>query len=135
MDPVGFALENYDVIGGWRDRYRILAPDDPHADVAKAKKAKQEKRFAQGPAIDAADTLPTGESFQNIDEFKRHILARPEPIARGLTEKLVTYGTGHAVEFADREAIAAIVREAAKNNYGFRSLLHAIVQSELFLNK
>ena len=76
-----------------------------------------------------------GEAFHDIDEFKRHILARPEPIVRGLTEKLVTYGTGHAVEFADRETIDAIVRAAAKNHYGFRSLLHAVVQSDLFLNK
>ncbi len=135
MDPPGFALENYDVIGGWRDHYRILPPEESNPDAAAAKKGKPEKRFTQGARVDPADILPTGEAFRDIDEFKRHILARPEPIVGGLTEKLVTYGTGHAVEFADRETIAAIVREAAKNNYGFRSLLHAVVQSDLFLNK
>ncbi len=138
MDPVGFALENYDVIGGWRDRYRILPPEDPNAD-AQAKKAKQqakqEKRFAQGARIDSADTLPTGESFRDVDEFKRHILSRPEPIVRGLTEKLIIYGTGHAIEFSDRDAVEHIAQQAAKNNYGFRSLIHAVVQSDIFLNK
>ncbi len=138
MDPVGFALENYDVIGGWRERYRILPPEDPNAD-AQAKKAKQparqEKRFAHGAAIDAADTLPTGETFRDVDEFKRHVLKRPAPIVHGLTEKLLIYGTGHAVEFADRDAVARIAQQAAKNNYGFRSLIHAVVQSDIFLNK
>lgn len=135
MDPVGFALENYDVVGGWRDHYRILPPEDPHLDAEQVKKAKQEKRFAQGALVDAADILPTGEKFRDVDEFKRHLLNRPAPIVHGLTEKLLIYGTGHAIEFADRDAVEHIAQQAAKNNYGFRSLIHAVVQSEIFLNK
>jgi hypothetical protein len=62
---------------------------------------KGKPRFAPGPAVDAGDTLETGESFRGIDEFKRLVLARPEPVVRGLAEKLLVYSTGHALEFAD----------------------------------
>ncbi len=83
----------------------------------------------------SGDTLETGESFRGIDEFKRLVLARPEPVVRGLAEKLLVYSTGHGLEFADRDAVAAVVAEAKRNGYGLRSLVHAVVQSETFLNK
>ena len=136
IDPAGYALENYDVIGGFRDRYRILREEDAAGTAGGAKqKNKKEKRFTPGPAVDAADKLPTGEAFRDLEEFKRLLLARPEPIVRGLTEKLLIYSTGHAIEFADRAAVSAIFAEAKQTHYGLRSLIHAVVQSETFLNK
>jgi hypothetical protein len=142
MDPVGFALESYDVIGGWRDRYRIVAEEGPKPTPGQGQgqgkgkpKGKGEPRYKLGPAVDAGDTLETGEAFRGIDEFKRLVLSRPEPVVRGLAEKLLVYATGHALEFADRDAIAAIVAEARREDYGLRSLVHAVVQSETFRNK
>ncbi|MDQ3622682.1 MAG: DUF1592 domain-containing protein [Verrucomicrobiota bacterium] len=136
IDPPGYALENYDVIGGWRDRYRVLRDEEPSADAAALKKKnKQEKRFTLGPAVEASDKLPTGEAFHGFEEFRRLILARPEPIVRGLTERLLIYSTGHVIEFADRDAVSAIVAGAKPSNYGLRSLIHAVVQSETFSNK
>ncbi len=140
MDPVGFALESYDVIGGWRDRYRIVAQDEPNPAPGQGKgngknNPKGKPRFKLGRAVDAGDTLETGEAFRGIDEFKRLVLARPEPVVRGLAEKLLVYSTGHALEFPDRDAVSAIVAEAKKNDFGLRSLVHAVVQSETFRNK
>ena len=134
IDPPGYALENYDVIGGFRERYRIIASDEELAAID-ASKNKKQIRFKAGPKVDSKDQLPTGEVFRSIEEFKRLILARPEPVVRNLTERLVIYSTGHDVEFSDREEIAAITESVSKSNYGLRSLVHAIVQSKIFLNK
>ncbi len=135
IDPPGYALENYDVIGGYRERYRIVAAEDEAAKTAQGKGKKPQLRFKSGPAVDPSDKLPTGEAFHNMEEFKRLMLTRPEPIVRGLTERLLIYSTGHGIEFADRAAVSAIVGDAQQKNYGFRSLIHAVVQSETFLNK
>ncbi len=70
-----------------------------------------------------------------MEDFKRLMLARPEPIVRGLTERLLIYSTGHVIEFADRAAVTAIVAAAKPSNYGLRTLIHAVVQSDTFLNK
>ncbi len=73
--------------------------------------------------------------MQNIDEFKRILLADPDPIARCVTEKLLIYGTGSDIRVADRPAVTAIVQRIRGKNYGLRTLVHEVVQSELFLNK
>ncbi|MEQ2006379.1 MAG: DUF1592 domain-containing protein [Limisphaerales bacterium] len=135
IDPPGYALENYDVIGGFRERYRIIAAEEEPAKTAQGKAKKPQPRFKPGPAVDPSDKLPTGEAFHSLEDFKRLMLARPEPIVRGLTERRLIYSTGHGIEFADRATVAAIVADAKQNNYGFRSLIHAVVRSETFLNK
>lgn len=134
IDPTGYALENYDVIGGFRDRYRIIASDEELAAID-ASKNKKQNRFKSGSKVDSSDKLPTGEAFGNLEDFKRLILNRPEPIARNLIERLLIYSTGHSIEFADRENVSAIMQVASKSNYGLRSVIHAIVQSEPFLTK
>ena len=92
-------------------------------------------RFRKGPVVDAADVLPDGAKFANIDEFKLLLLRDKDQLARALAEKLLTYGTGGAPAKADRAEIDAIVKIAREKNYGFRTLVHEIVQSELFLKK
>jgi hypothetical protein len=129
IDPPGFALENFDVIGGWRDRYRSIGEGEPvFVDGRK-------KRYLNGPKVDAADALPDGRRFQDIDEYKQLLLADKDQLARALTEKLLTYATGAAPTTADRAEIEAIVRNTAGKNYGFRSLVHEIVQSKVFQSK
>ena len=135
IDPPGYALENYDVIGGFRERYRIVAAEEEPAKTAQGRNKKPQIRFKPGPAVDPSDKLPTGEAFHSLEEFKRLMLARPEPIVRGLTERLLIYSTGHGIEFADRATVSAIVADAKPGNYGLRSLIHAVVQSPTFLNK
>jgi hypothetical protein len=120
IDPPGFALENYDVIGGWRDNYRAI----------------QEKgAWIDGPVVDASYVMPDGESFENIVGFKRLALADTEQIARNLVNQVTIYATGAEIEFADRREIDQIVHALADDDYGFRSLIHTVTQSDIFLAK
>ncbi|MDV6034074.1 MAG: DUF1592 domain-containing protein [Phycisphaera sp. RhM] len=126
IDPPGFALENFDVIGGWRDRYRSIGEGTPvHIDG-------QRMRYKHGPPVDASDVLSDGRRFDNIDQYKRLILADKDQIARALTERLLTYAIGVAPTAADRTEIESIVDAVRGQNYGFRSLVHEIIQSKLF---
>ncbi len=137
IDPPGFALENYDVIGGWRDRYRVVAErrDWVNNRVGPLAKYLAAYQYGEGRAIEAGDTLPDGRQFADIAEFKKLLLAHPEQIARSLTEKLVTYATGQPVGFGDHAAVNEIVTDAKKSDYGLRSIVHAVVASDLFNKK
>ena len=138
IDPPGFALENYDVIGGWREKYRIAVSDRKFAvnnrfgPLGKYLAAYQ---YGLGLPVDSGDTLTDGRTFKTIEDFKKLILADPEQIARSITEKLMVYSTGHTVSFTDEKAINAILADSKKSDYGLRTLVHAIVASELFLTK
>jgi mono/diheme cytochrome c family protein len=129
IDPPGFALESFDVIGGWRDNYRT---------TGRGKQVMIDGRrmsYLQGPKVDPADVLSDGRSFRNIDEFKERLLEDKDQLARALTTKLLTYATGGPAASADRSRIEAIVASVRDHDYGFRSLIHKIVQSELFQTK
>lgn len=138
IDPPGFALENYDVIGGWREKYRIVVSDRKFAvnnrfgPLGKYLAAYQ---YGLGLPVDSGDTLPDGRTFKTVEDFKKLILADPEQIAQSITEKLMVYSTGHTVGFNDQKAINAILADAKKSDYGLRTLVHSIVASELFLTK
>jgi hypothetical protein len=95
----------------------------------------RKKRYLNGPKVDAADVLPDGRRFQDIDEFKQLLLADKEQLARALTGKLLSYATGAAPTTGDRAEIESIVRNVAGKKYGFRSLVHEIVQSKVFQSK
>jgi hypothetical protein len=126
IDPPGFALENFDVIGGWRERYRSIGAGEP------VTLSGRRVRYLNGPAVDAADVLPDGRRFQNIDEFKQLLLADKDQLAAALTEKLLTYATGAEPTAADRRDVEQIVAKVREKNYGFRSLIHEIVKSHTF---
>jgi hypothetical protein len=129
IDPPGFALESFDVIGGWREFYRTSG---------NGKSVTIDGRrmpYLQGPPVDPADKLPDGRAFANIDEFKRLLLENKEHFARALTTKLVTYATGGSPQPEDQAEIDAIVKCVAEQGDGFRTLIHEIVQSKLFQSK
>lgn len=134
IDPPGNALENFDVIGSWREWYRV---DNKNAKGwAKISLPNGgERTFAKGPNVNAADELSDGRKFADIDSFKKLVLADPDQFPRSLTERLLIYATGHGLEFADRDVVAKVVAEIKSKNYGFRALIHAIVQSPTFRNK
>ena len=85
--------------------------------------------------LDPSDVMPDGSQFANIDEFRQLLLRDKPQLARALTTKLMTYATGKAPQATDREAVEAIVTKIGENDYGLRSLVHEIVQSETFRNK
>jgi hypothetical protein len=129
IDPPGFALESFDVIGGWREHYRATG-NGKTVEIDGTRMP-----YLQGKPIDAGDAMPDGRKFSNIDEFKQLMLTDTDSFARALTTKLLTYATGGVIEATDRREVIEIVDKARAHQLGFRSLIHEIVQSNLFRNK
>jgi hypothetical protein len=116
IDPPGFALENFDPIGAWRERY----------DSGKDRQAL---------AIDAAGELPDGQKFANVVDFKKLLSARTDQFARCLTEKLLAYSIGRTLEPADRPQVERIVASAKAQGYGLKDLIVLVVESDAFQAK
>ena len=133
MDPPGFALESFDVMGARRDRYRAVAENVKP--VRGFGLNGQAFAFHYGLPVDSAGELPDGRKFQDVTEFKRLILDDEASIARNLARQLVAYATGAPVRFSDRAELERILQRAKKREYGVRSLIEEIVQSELFQTK
>lgn len=127
IDPPGFALESFDVIGGWREHYRATGePKEVNG---------RRVHYWNGPAVDPSDELTDGRRFRDIDEYKKLILEDKDQLARNLAEKLLAYGTGAAPSDMDKSQIELIVSRLRDRNYGFRTLIHEVVRSDLFQNK
>jgi hypothetical protein len=108
MDPIGFALENYDGVGKWR-------MEDA------------------GSPIDAAGTLPDGTSFEGPAGLTRLLLEKyQDQFVRTAAEKLLTYALGRGLEYYDQPTVRAIAREAASEEYRMSSLIAAVVRSTPF---
>jgi hypothetical protein len=113
MDPLGFALENFDGIGRWRATEDTGVPGEP------------------GPAIDPSGLAPDGSPFEGASGL-RQILAHGEEFTTTLTERLLTYATGRRLEAVDMPAVRRIQREAAAGESRWSALILAIVNSEPF---
>jgi hypothetical protein len=107
MDPLGFALENFDGVGRWRVQ-------------------------EDGRPIDASGRLPDGSSVQGIEGLRALVSRQPVEFVSAVTTKLMTYATGRTVESAERPSIQQIVRDAAPDGYRWSSLLRGVVESDLF---
>jgi hypothetical protein len=121
FDPYGFALESFDVTGAFRKAYRI-------ADAG-------QKSWHEGLPVDCSGKTPDGRAFAGIAELRKMLAANPEQLAVGVTRHLITYATGTASGPADFKAVDAIVKGAAADGYGFRSILHGVIQSDVFRSK
>lgn len=115
IDPPGFALENFDPIGGWRTHYPA------------GKK--------QGPKIDASGELSNGDTFKGVADFRSRLLDRKDLFARMLTERLLTYATGRRIEVLDRPEVDRITEEVAAEGYGMRTLIEEVVGSATFRSR
>jgi len=133
MDPPGFALESFDVMGGFRDRYR--AAKEGVAPAPGVGLNGQRFAFHYALPVDAAGELPDGRAFRDVREIKKLLLTDELPIARNLAKQLVTYATGQPVHFSERDQLEQILAVARPSHYGVRSLVHAIVASDLFQSK
>jgi len=140
IDPPGFALESFDVMGGWRDKYRALGEGKRTPGFGKN---GQPFEFHDAQAVDASGELPTysvngesgGGAFKDIREFKQVLLKDERQLARNMARQLIVYATGAPVRFGDRPAVEKILDRTKDTQYGVRSLIHEIVQSELFQKK
>ncbi|MEO5922322.1 MAG: DUF1592 domain-containing protein [Bryobacteraceae bacterium] len=131
IDPAGFALESFDVMGGFRERYRAVSEDaKPEPGVGLS---GQRYTFHYGLPVDSAGSLPDGPSFKDIREFKQLLLTREEQtVASNLTRQLAIFATGAPIGFSDRPQVDAILENTRASGYGVRSLVHGIIQSDLF---
>ena len=133
IDPPGFALESFDVIGGFRDRYRSLTTGNVLKEFHFP--TGWDPRVRLNQPVDASGQLPSGEPFKNVAEFQSLILRDPEALAANMVRQLLMYATGSTPHYADRREINHILAQTKPCNHGLRSLIDAIVQSELFLTK
>ena len=124
IDPAGFALEVFNPVGQYRPFYQ----------------KRKRGQWVDAIKVDAADTLPAAlgiedGAFADVVEMQQKLAAHPEPLARNVAMQLVTYGTGGRPGFADRPELDRIVQRSAASGYGMRTILHEVVQSELFRRK
>jgi hypothetical protein len=133
IDPPGFALESFDVIGGERDRYRSLHKGDKLVDFDFD--TEWDPRVRLNLPVDPSGQMPSGERFDGIAGFQALVLEKPEALAANMVRQFLMYGTGSGIHYSDRREIDRIVAEARSSNYGVRSLIEGIVQSDLFLAK
>lgn len=108
IDPLGFALENFDAIGGWRANTEAGTP------------------------VDASGTLADGTKVDGPQALRRALLSHREDFATTVTEKLLTYALGRGVEYYDAPAVRKIVRDASADEYRWSSLILGIVKSVPF---
>ena len=121
MDPLGFALENFDPVGRWRDHYPVYQ-----------KKKDGSVLTGQGPGIEAGGTLPDGTKIRDITSLKRYLVENIDQFSACLAEKLLVYGTGRALNYADRQIVRKIASDAREQGHGFRDLIVEVVLSESF---
>ena len=132
IDPVGVALENFDVMGGWRSRYRSVGTGDPVKGIGHNGLFFH---FSLGPTVDASGEMLDGTPFKDIQELKQCLVREDRQLARNLTRQFTVYATGAPIRFGDRPAIEKILTKTRAQGYGVRSLVLELVQSDLFLNK
>lgn len=128
IDPPGFAMENFDPIGGWREHYRVLDPERGGTTVE-----GQAVKYNVGPPVESGDAFADGRRFDDVRQFKRELLKEPEVIVENVATKLATYALGRKLDFADRVRLEAIVERMESKQYGLRSLIKEIVADELFI--
>lgn len=131
IDPPGFALESYDVIGGWRERFRSLG----EGEKVDLKVEGRKVRYKLGPPVDAAGEMPDGGKFSGFADLQKLLLADQDRVVRCIAEKLLVFATGRPMGFSDRAEIDRLVEQTKTKQHAMRDLVHAVVQSRIFLSK
>ena len=118
LDPFGLALENYDAIGAWRERFN-----------------GEGFRGDNAPPLDVSGQFPNGEAFTTLEEYKAGLLSRKDRFARAFSVKLLTYALGRPVGYTDHQVLDTLVARLQSDDYRIQSLIQAIVASEPFNTK
>ena len=135
FDPYGFALESFDVIGGYRERYRILDPKKRGVIPRFFSHRPEVKKFINGPPVETSGQLADGREFKDVRELKRLLLSDTDQIVRNLIGRLLIYSTGASLSYADRAVVEDILEKARAEGFGLRGILHEVAQSEAFRRK
>jgi cytochrome c553 len=148
MDPPGFALENFDAIGGWRDHYRLAGKpkmirvgqgkeaktvEEPTLEIVSESAALRNRvKMRFGPQVDASGELTGGSTFKDINELRALLLKDEDALGRNVVRQFLTYATGRAPRFVDRDEIEAILSKTKPSQHGLRTIIEQIVASPLF---
>ncbi|MCP4819873.1 MAG: DUF1592 domain-containing protein [Shimia sp.] len=132
IDPLGFALESFDVTGLQRDRFRNRSKD---GEKVKAVVRGRKVVYRLGPEVNSSGKFPDGSSYQDFRAYRDYLATHDDRLARAFAGKLLTFATGRELGFSDRAELDRIVADTAKNKHRLRDLLHRIIQSDIFLNK
>lgn len=132
IDPPGFALESFDVIGGYRERYRSIGEGDR---AGKKLFGRDIWEYKLGLPVDSSGQTSDGKAFTGIREFKKLLMDNQDLVLINLTKSLLTYGTGAGISFADRPEVDRIAAHVAERGSGIRTLIQEVVASELFRTK
>ncbi|MEZ0387264.1 MAG: DUF1592 domain-containing protein [Verrucomicrobium sp.] len=130
FDPVGFALENFDVLGGWRARYRGLEEGER---IQGIDRAGHDFTYTLAGPVDASATLLEGQKFKDVSELKAILAADPRQLGRNLLHQFTIYATGTPVRYSDRPEIEALLDACSADGYRVQDLLLALVQSRIFV--
>jgi len=127
IDPPGFALESFDPIGGFRTRYRVAGGETTFGEFTVP------LPYRESPPVDASGVTPEGDAFSGIEDYKRLLLSRElDQVARHLASQLLVFSTGAEIEFADRDTVEQIVEQGRTDGHPIRTMIHQVVQSDLF---
>jgi len=107
MDPIGFALENFDGVGRWRT-------------------------MEGGAPIDTSGVLSDGTEFEGADELRKVLISRQRQLAHTVTEKLMTYALGREVQYYDMPAVRQILSDSAPDGYRWSALISGVIRSVPF---
>ncbi len=132
IDPTGFALESFDVMGGYRERYRSVGQGDPVQGIGHN---GNHYAFSLAQPVDCSGILWDNRAFTDVRDLKTLLLSDEEQIARNLLQQLTVYATGAPIRFSDQPALQQILADCRASHYGTRSLIQKLVQSQLFRYK
>ncbi|MCA9177557.1 MAG: DUF1592 domain-containing protein [Planctomycetales bacterium] len=131
IDPPGFAMESFNPIGGWRERFRSLGEGERVDRQVNGRRVP----YRLGPAVDASGTVQGAGAFANFWEFRDLLAGDEERLARAFVGKLLTFATGRELGFSDRQAVDQILEQARPDGFQVRELIEMVVLSEVFRRK
>lgn len=132
IDPPGFALESFNPIGGWRDRFRSLGEGEK-PEIRRA--GNNFVRYRIGLPVDASGVLQDGTAFSGFREYRDLIAEDRDQLAKALLTKLLAFSTGREMGFSDRAEIDRLVQRSAENGHGIRGLVLLAISSDIFQTK
>jgi hypothetical protein len=148
MDPPGLALENFDAIGGWREHYRLAGKprtirvgkgedartvEEPTLEiVSESAFLRNRVKMRLGSPVDARGELADGRTFADSNALRLLLLKDEDALARNVIRQFLTYATGRAPRFGDRDEIEAIVSKTKSSQHGLRTMIEHIVASRVF---
>jgi len=130
FDPVGLALESFDILGGWRTRYRGIEEGER---ITGIDRAGHDFSYTLAANVDPSGKLINGRTFNDVHALKAILAANPRQLARNLLHQFTVYATGTPVRYSDRREIDSMLDACAKNDYRVRDLMLALVGSQIFL--